>query len=1212
DDSVPNCIISIGQLTYGKTYFWQVTATDVPVTPSSLSTKGPIWYFTTRENNPPYAPVEPTPEDLSENQATEQTLSWEWEGKSEGSNPDPDNDEVTYNVYVGTKKSDFYPLNAATPCPNVSSSILNCFQTGLDYDTKYYWQVVAKDAGDSTNKGLLWEFNTGGTKELEANFEVNISEGFAPLTVYFTDKSIGNGLTWLWDFGVLKLGGGSTENETSTDQNPSFPYNAVDDYTVTLTVTDVDGNKSTKTMLIKVKELTPVSLIVRPGVDNMNLEWSAQEIGYVPSPNDAVIQFYRSADGTTWSTTPIESVKYMDSLTSASQYFDKTGGMTLGSQYCYYFKVMSSSTATAYALAQSKVACDTFGAVRVFIGQVAAAPPGGDVFIPVKIANAQNLAISNGLFSLSFNGQVINALDGTMSVIPSPLLTNSFGGALYTLSKIGGDSANPTTVKFNFDDSGEGKLFGSQEDFFWIKSKVVSEATAGQITDLTWNPSDSSMTDSGGTGITLSFTGSTFNVKKGTRDGERSITAGTFTVDSKGILGDPDLNGVLDAEGAKRVLRHIVNPETYPLDSKQIAAADANGNGKVDANDAGMILSRSFTGKWPFLSTSNPSQTDNNSPLVIKLNNVSGVSGTDVETLLTVENLSDFNSGEFLIQYDPAVVESITEVKRTLTTSKFNVFFYDDTQGTLRIAMACQDAINGNADLATLKVHLKANSSVRKGSRSTRDGVRDATNGEAKLILAQTLLYNSKGLNYVTSRLQRTVERHNAEVVRTDVPVEDTTPDTGNPGGNTDNTTPSKPNAHGYVVDQVGNPIANATIQLNGKTLATDEMGYWQVDELDKGEYNLAISKEGYTFPPRNFTIESDDVVVNTRVQDATVSNVDKANQLHKMFGFILDDSNNPIADVTVKVGTTTTTTNASGYWKIVDFTNGQYSVTANKVGYNFVPKEVTINNENVVVDLKLVKTNEVVGPYKVGGQLMDKAGNPLANVAIQVGDKTTTTDVAGNWEIGGLFEGTYDVFATKDNFSCLNSGLELGNEEYLQVVNCEPVTTLKVVVKPDTWAAIGQGEELTYTITVINGGKDTATGVTLIETLPAGSELVSLEALDGGVCDANTLSCTLPDLTPGATAKLKLVLRATDGKNLKNVLTLTSKEYPVDVQTSWKVVKPYLSVTVTDTPDPVVMLGTLHYTAQVELSANAPQPTATGVTYPAITARREFRNRHD
>ncbi len=157
-------------------------------------------------------------------------------------------------------------------------------------------------------------------------------------------------------------------------------------------------------------------------------------------------------------------------------------------------------------------------------------------------------------------------------------------------------------------------------------------------------------------------------------------------------------------------------------------------------------------------------------------------------------------------------------------------------------------------------------------------------------------------------------------------------------------------------------------------------------------------------------------------------------------------------------------------------------------------------------------------------------------------------------------------------------------------------MTTLKLTAKPDTWQAIGQGENLTYTFTVTNGGQQTATGLTLTEQLPEGATLVSLTTSDG-TCDPATTSCTLSDLTPGATATVTLTLKAINGGTLKNVASLTSTEYPVDVQTNWKAVKPYLSVTVTDTPDPVVMLGSLHYTAQVELSANAPQPTATGVT---------------
>ncbi|MEZ5673171.1 MAG: hypothetical protein R3E08_12660 [Thiotrichaceae bacterium] len=50
-------------------------------------------------------------------------------------------------------------------------------------------------------------------------------------------------------------------------------------------------------------------------------------------------------------------------------------------------------------------------------------------------------------------------------------------------------------------------------------------------------------------------------------------------------------------------------------------------------------------------------------------------------------------------------------------------------------------------------------------------------------------------------------------------------------------------------------------------------------------------------------------------------------------------------------------------------------------------------------------------GNYSTHGTLKDKSGKPLANISVQVGDKTTTTKVDGTWEVSGLVEeGDYTV----------------------------------------------------------------------------------------------------------------------------------------------------------------------------------------------------------
>lgn len=83
---------------------------------------------------------------------------------------------------------------------------------------------------------------------LTANFGVDVSTGLAPLTVHFTDRSWGNPLSILWDFG---------DGVTSSEQNPQHTYADPGNYTVSLMVSDSDST-DTKTVVdcITVRDAT--------------------------------------------------------------------------------------------------------------------------------------------------------------------------------------------------------------------------------------------------------------------------------------------------------------------------------------------------------------------------------------------------------------------------------------------------------------------------------------------------------------------------------------------------------------------------------------------------------------------------------------------------------------------------------------------------------------------------------------------------------------------------------------------------------------------------------------------------------------------------------------------------------------------------------------------------------------------------------------------
>jgi PKD repeat protein len=67
-----------------------------------------------------------------------------------------------------------------------------------------------------------------------ADFVGNPTVGNSPLEVFFTDRSTGTVTSWSWDFG--------DDKGTSTAKNPTYEYTSAGTYTVSLTVTNNDGN----------------------------------------------------------------------------------------------------------------------------------------------------------------------------------------------------------------------------------------------------------------------------------------------------------------------------------------------------------------------------------------------------------------------------------------------------------------------------------------------------------------------------------------------------------------------------------------------------------------------------------------------------------------------------------------------------------------------------------------------------------------------------------------------------------------------------------------------------------------------------------------------------------------------------------------------------------------------------------------------------------
>lgn len=84
-------------------------------------------------------------------------------------------------------------------------------------------------------------------------------------------------------------------------------------------------------------------------------------------------------------------------------------------------------------------------------------------------------------------------------------------------------------------------------------------------------------------------------------------------------------------------------------------------------------------------------------------------------------------------------------------------------------------------------------------------------------------------------------------------------------------------------------------------------------------------------------------------------------------------------------------------------------------------------------------------------------------------------------------------------------------------------------------------GATLTYTLTVINNGPDTATAASVSDTLPAGVAFSSASATQGSCTGTANVSCDLGDLAPGASATVTIKAKPGSAGTLTNTASAGS-----------------------------------------------------------------------
>jgi Tol biopolymer transport system component len=464
----------------------------------------------------------------------------------------------------------------------------------------------------------------------------------------------------------------------------------------------------------------PASMVIlkaTSGYKNIQLSWN-------PSSNPGVDQYrmLRASGAITATYTPLTT-------TLDTQYFDSSG-LVENQVYCYQVEALSGGQ----VVDASNLDCASAGVLDLWVPNTFARG-NSSVIVPINLRNASGFLLSTADLVLSFDPNVLECQAVSQTAMTVPFLHFS------NIDNVNGRVNISTFASPAQPVYGDGSLF-------WLVFHVKQGMGATSPLDLV-----EYVDQVGGTTIkTVEEDGQTL------KDVNLTLSDGLLSVESTGMLGDVNDNGVVGADDAYLALQLAV--KALQPTQKQLYTADANGDGLIGSADVSLIVYYAANHQWPIptqpgLQAAAPGYAAGE-VTKLSLDPVSGSPGDVVTTTLRAENLSGWAGGDWIITYNPALVAQVLRVSVTGLASNSPAAYHDDRQGNLHIAIARNVPVDGDGALATIVIRLGASTKARSPF--------SITGANFTLNMAQVKLHDIYGRDFVNSSLQGTIQRQSGSV----------------------------------------------------------------------------------------------------------------------------------------------------------------------------------------------------------------------------------------------------------------------------------------------------------------------------------------------------------------------------------------------------------------------------------------------------------------
>lgn len=198
------------------------------------------------------------------------------------------------------------------------------------------------------------------------------------------------------------------------------------------------------------------------------------------------------------------------------------------------------------------------------------------------------------------------------------------------------------------------------------------------------------------------------------------------------------------------------------------------------------------------------------------------------------------------------------------------------------------------------------------------------------------------------------------------------------------------------TVRQGGFGLPGVTVTAGAKSVTTDNSGQYTLSGLVAGSYTVTPSGTSYTFTPASTNVNLSSNL--TGVDFTAVGNT------YRIGGRITQGSTG-MAGITLNVGGTTVTTDASGNYSLPGLLAGSYTVQPTTAGYQFTPssRTITVGPDRTDANFSAVALLQIQGHVTL-------EGGGIAGITVSAGARSTTTDSSGAYTLSNVTAGTYTL----------------------------------------------------------------------------------------------------------------------------------------------------------------------------------------------------------